>query len=123
LSVADTLRLFSPELILTLFGLIVLSYDMLVRRQERGQAALTLVGLALALLATLWVGSESAVLFSGMFVVDPFTTFFRVVSILTGGLILLGSVEYLRQRSSFRGEFYSLLLFTYPVNDAHGRCR
>ncbi|MFQ5344189.1 MAG: NADH-quinone oxidoreductase subunit N, partial [Anaerolineae bacterium] len=105
-------RLFSPELILTLFGLIVLSYDMLVRRQERGQAALTLVGLGLSLIAALWVRGESAVLFSGMFVVDPFTTFFRIVSIITGGLILMGSVDYLRQRSSYRGEFYSLLLFT-----------
>lgn len=112
MSVANTLRLFSPELILTLFGLIVLSYDMLVRRQERGQAALTLVGLGLSLGAALWVRGESAVLFSGMFVVDPFTTFFRIVSIITGGLILLGSVDYLRQRSSYRGEFYSLLLFT-----------
>lgn len=112
MSVADTLRLFSPELILTLFGLIVLSYDLLVRRQERAQATLTLAGLGLALLATLWIGRESASLFSSMFVMDPFTTFFRVVSILTGGLILLGSVDYLRQRTSFRGEFYSLLLFT-----------
>ena len=112
MSVADTLRLFSPELILTLFGLIVLSYDMLVRRRERGQAALTLIGLALSLGAAVWVRGESAVLFSGMFVVDPFTTFFRIVSIITGGLILMGSVDYLRQRSSYRGEFYSLLLFT-----------
>lgn len=112
MSVADQLRLFSPELVLTLFGLIVLGYDMLMRRQERGQATLTLIGLGLAFLATLWVGGESAALFSGMFVVDPFTTFFRVVSILTGALILLSSVEYLRQRSLFRGEFYSLLLFT-----------
>ncbi|MFQ5596399.1 MAG: NADH-quinone oxidoreductase subunit N [Anaerolineae bacterium] len=112
MSIADTLRLFSPELILTLFGLIVLSYDMLVRRQERGQATLTLVGLGLSLIAAVWVRGESAVLFSGMFVVDPFTTFFRIVSIITGGLILMGSVDYLRQRSSYRGEFYSLLLFT-----------
>ncbi|MFQ5855725.1 MAG: NADH-quinone oxidoreductase subunit N [Anaerolineae bacterium] len=112
MSVADTLRLFSPELILTLFGLIVLSYDMLIRRRERAQPVLTLVALGLALLATLWVGSESETLFSGMFVVDPFTTFFRIVSIFTGGLILLGSVDYLRQRTSFQGEFYSLLLFT-----------
>jgi NADH-quinone oxidoreductase subunit N len=112
LSVADTLRLFSPELVLTLFGLIVLGYDMLVRREERYQAGLTLIGLALALIASIWTSGESAVLFSGMFVVDPFTTFFRVVSVITGGLITLGSVEYLRQRTAYRGEFYSLLIFT-----------
>jgi NADH-quinone oxidoreductase subunit N len=112
LSVADTLRLFSPELVLILFGLIVLGYDMLVRREERYQAVLTLTGMVLALLASIWVSGESAVLFSGMFVVDDFTTFFRVVSLITGGLITLGSVEYLRQRTAFRGEFYSLLIFT-----------
>lgn len=112
MSVADTLRLFSPELVLTLLGLIVLGYDMLVRREERYQAPLTLIGMVLALLASIWVSGESAVLFSGMFVVDDFTTFFRVVSLITGGLITLGSVEYLRQRTAFRGEFYSLLIFT-----------
>lgn len=112
MSVAATLKLFSPEIILTLFGLIVLVYDMVVRRREQAQTILTLVGLALALLATLWVGTEEAVLFSGMFIVDPFTTFFRIVSILTGGLIIFSSVEYLRQRTPFRGEFYSLFLFT-----------
>ncbi len=112
MSVATTLRLFSPEIILTLFGLIVLGYDLAVRRREQWQAALTLVGLGLALLASLWAAGESTSLFFGMFVVDPFTTFFRVVSLLTGGLIVLVSVDYLRERSTFQGEFYSLFLFT-----------
>ena len=112
MSVAETLRLFSPELVLTAVGLIVLGYDLLVRGRERSQAYITLVGLGAALLATLWVAGESTSLLSGMFIVDSFTTFFRIVSIVTGGLILLGSVDYLRARTIYRGEFYSLLVFT-----------
>ena len=112
MSVAETLRLFSPELILTAVGVIVLSYDLLVRGRERGQAAITLVGLGVALLATLWVAGESASVLSGMFIVDRFTTFFRIVSIVTGGLIVLGAVDYLRAHTVYRGEFYSLLVFT-----------
>lgn len=104
---------FYPELILILFGLVVLGYDLVVKGRNAGQEWVTLVGLLAALGASLYaLTGQPGPIFSGTFTSDIFTFFFRVVAILTAILILLTSVDYVRQRSSFRGEFYSLLIFS-----------
>jgi len=104
---------FYPELILILFGLVVLIYDLIVKGRNAGQEWVTLVGLLAAMGASMYaLAGRPGPIFSGVFTSDIFTFFFRIVATLTAILILLSSIDYVRQRSSFQGEFYSLLLFS-----------
>lgn len=106
---SETLKLLSPELILGLAGLLVLGMDLVVRQKER-LAQLSLLGLALSLIATFTLWNRDATLLSDMYALDPFALFFKVVAILATGLVILASMDYLRGRMRYRGEFYSLLL-------------
>jgi proton-translocating NADH-quinone oxidoreductase chain N len=46
-----------------------------------------------------------------MYVVDLFSTFFKLLATITGILITLVSMDYLRGRTPYRGDFFSLLTF------------
>lgn len=125
-----------PELILTVFALLVLGLDLVwgVRGQER-LGWIALAGFALAFVATLalFIPARQVVVFCGicssngpidlgnpqftlahvkdaLYVSDNFTNFFRVIAIVAGIIILFGSFEYLRRRTQFRGEFYGLFM-------------
>jgi len=70
---------------------------------------LALGGLAAALLATGFLaGSRSPI--TGMVLVDPYTTFFRIVATVAVGLVVLSALDYMRGRP-YAGEFYAFLLF------------
>ncbi len=112
MSLAESTLLFAPEIQLVVFALAVLGLDLVVKGREARQGELALVGLAAALVATLVLLGRQGPAFFGTFTVDSFTLFFRLIAILTSGLIILLSMDYVRQRSAFRGEFYSLVLFS-----------
>ena len=118
MTLAQILTLLLPELVLAAAGLVILGLDLVWRKEKKEwlpYAALAGLGGALAATIYLW-GTEASLPFGGslasaIFAVDPFTLFFRVIAILAVGLVLLLSVDYLRERTPYRGEFYSLLLF------------
>lgn len=126
----------SPELILTVFALLVLGLDLVwgVRGQER-LGWISFVGFVLAFIATLvlFVPARQVAVFcsicanqgpidlgnpqytisyvkDALYVSDNFTNFFRVIATVAGIIILFGSFEYLRRRTQFRGEFYGLFM-------------
>jgi NADH-quinone oxidoreductase subunit N len=116
-------QLFLPETILLLGGIGVLIADLFLR--ERGRSEVRLAWVSIVILIAALVASvaqygvaeeifrSSSVAGSpGMFVVDGFTTFFRIIACLTTILILLASVEYVRGRTAFRGEFFALMLLS-----------
>jgi NADH-quinone oxidoreductase subunit N len=119
LNLGETLKLLSPELILLLTGLIVLVVDLIWQDEATtdGKKALwvpgiALVGLAAALVATLWLASApQAATVLAVMAVDPFALFFKIVAIATVGLVVLAAVPYLKGRTPYRGEFYALLIF------------
>ncbi len=118
MNLGETLRLLSPELLLLLTGLVVLIVDFVwaddpANEEAKGRwvPGLALAGLVLALAATLllWGTPETAVL--AVMAVDPFALFFKVIAIGTVILVVLASVPYLKGRTPYRGEFYSLVVF------------
>jgi len=113
LTLAQTLILLSPELILFLTGALVLGLDLLWRDNARRNwlSYMALVGLLVALGATVTLRGTNQSLLSGMMAVDAFGLFFQVVVIVAASLVLLSSVDYLRGRTLYRGEFYALLCF------------
>ncbi len=129
MTLAQMLTSLLPELVLAATGLVILGLDLVWRPsfppktggEEGGVEWLpyvALAGLGGALVATVYLwGAEALLPFGGppapaIFAVDPFTLFFRVIAVLSVGLVLLFSVDYLRERTPYRGEFYSLLLFS-----------
>lgn len=103
-----------PELILASFGLLILVADLIWREKNHNVLAWgTLVGLVLAFAATLTLWGIHASLFAEMYVVDLFSTFFKLFAAVTGIFIVLISMDYLRSRTPYRGEFFAL--FTFAV--------
>lgn len=117
MTLAKTLALLSPELILLAAGMFILILDMIWRDDEGKKEwlpYLALVGLGGALVAVivLWARLEGSIpQFVTMLDVDAPAMFIRVVAILVTALVVLSSVDFMRGRTPYRGEFYALLLF------------
>jgi NADH-quinone oxidoreductase subunit N len=114
LTLGETLRLLSPELLLLCTGLVVLIVDLVWRDEERKTVwvpALAVGGLALALLATLLLLGTPSTTVLAMMAVDPFALFFKILATGTVILVVLAAAPYLQGRTPYRGEFYALLVF------------
>ena len=61
--------------------------------------------------ATFALAGDPRLVYSGMFVVDDFSVFFKAVFYLATGLCVLMSPRYLEEEDIARGEYYVLLLF------------
>jgi len=110
----DELLRFLPEMILAVFAVLVMLWES--RHDEhgerRGMPMFTLIGLALAAVATVVAGSYQGLAFSNMIVVDSFTTFFRLLVLAIAALAVLTASPFLRERKAEGGEFYSLMLLS-----------
>jgi NADH-quinone oxidoreductase subunit N len=113
LTLSQTLALLAPELVLVIAGLVVLGLDLTWRDEEKKEwlpyVALVGLGGVLAAIVALW--GREAVLFSGVYIVDLFALFFKVIAVASVGLVILSAIEFMRGRTRYRGEFYTLLLF------------
>jgi NADH-quinone oxidoreductase subunit N len=110
---ADLMRL-SPDLLLTAGGALMMVLEPLTGAARKARmaviaAVLMAAAIVLSLLAYIDPGSS----FSGMLVVDGFSTFFRVLFYGCGLLTVLASVDYFkRERGEESGEYYALLVFS-----------
>ncbi len=112
MTVSQILALLSPQLVLLLAGLLVLTLDLVWGEERKGWLPyVALLGLVGTLVATIALWGRQETLFEGVFVVDPFALFFQLVAVLATGLVILTSLGYFEGRTPYRGEFYSLLLF------------
>ena len=120
MTLGETLRLLSPELILLITGLVVLCVDFVWRDEDRKTLwvpGLALAGVGAALLATILLLvtilplERPGTTILAMMAMDPFALFFKIVATATVGLVILASVPYLQDRTKYRGEFYALLVF------------
>lgn len=108
------LALAGPELIITLVGLLVLLLDLVVpgkRREWLGGVSLAGIVLAFGVTACQAWEPGRIVIFGGLHVVDQFASFFKLVFLLSAGLVVLLSVGFLQDEELAAGEFYAILLF------------
>lgn len=107
--------LLSPELLLSGVASLVLCLAVLVgKAKEKVLAFLSLLGLAgaAALLAVLAKApARSAPILGGMFVVDNFSIFFKILVLISAALTVLASVRFVGEAAYPAGEYYGLLLF------------
>lgn len=109
----DYLRIL-PEIIMTVAGtLIMLIEGWLGSENKKSNLSIfTFVAFVAAMVAAIAANGEPGVSYSGMFIVDGFATFFRVLVIAVGILSLLSATQYLKREHAESSEYYALLLFS-----------
>jgi NADH-quinone oxidoreductase subunit N len=105
---------FLPEIILTVFGTLLLIIEAFYKGNEKRRPLAILTGLAigLSLPASALAFQSPGTAFGNMVISDGFAFFFRVVVLVVGAFTLWCSVPYLRRENDESGEFYVLLLFS-----------
>ena len=108
----DYLRIL-PELVLSVFGMIVMFADPLIdeERNHKPLGALALIGVLAALASTYTMAGHPGTAFSGMVRVDNFSVFFHIVVIAIAAVVILSSYEYMAVQRIRAGEYYGLILF------------
>jgi NADH-quinone oxidoreductase subunit N len=103
-----------PELILSVFGIVVMVLDPLVD-EEKSQKTLGLiafVGTIAALLCTWYMAKFPGAGFFATVRVDSFSIFFTALVILIAAAVILSSFEYMATQRIRAGEYYALILFS-----------
>jgi len=107
-----------PEILLTIFGLAILLLDFLLGKRDKYLNAVTaLLGLGFATtqLVMFWqtlAGRLPYQGFGGIFTLDTFAIYFKLIIAVATALVVLISARYLEIEETHYGEYYALLLFS-----------
>jgi len=109
---ADYMRIL-PELILSVFGMIVMVVDPLLddERSHKSLGAIALTGAMVALVSTALMARYPGTAFWSMVRVEGFSIFFHFLVIAIAAIVILTSYEYMRVQRIRAGEYYALILF------------
>jgi NADH-quinone oxidoreductase subunit N len=109
---ADYVRIL-PEIVLAVFGMIVMVLDPLMdeRRSQQTLGVIALVGALAALVATLFQSQYPGQGFWDMVRVDSFSVFFHFLVAAITAVVILASYEYMAVQRIRAGEYYALVLF------------
>ncbi|PYM06489.1 MAG: NADH-quinone oxidoreductase subunit N [Candidatus Rokuibacteriota bacterium] len=108
---AVSLRAILPAIVILTTAALVLLLDLLPPRERKGHlAVVSLAGVVAALLATTWLWGGESRAFRGMVVLDGYALFLDLVICYAAGLVVLLSMDYLRERGLESGEYYALVL-------------
>ncbi|PCI34357.1 MAG: NADH-quinone oxidoreductase subunit N [Alphaproteobacteria bacterium] len=102
-----------PEIIIIIGACIALMLSLVPHpRQEAALIGFSLVMIILAAAMSYSLNDRPQSAYSGMFVVDDFSTFFKMLLYLGTALTVLMSGKYLAKEGVVKGEYYVLLLFS-----------
>ncbi len=106
------LRRIAPEIVLCIFGMIVMIVDPFVKpASRRALGWLAFAGTLVALASVHVAAAEMGFAYSRLISTDNFSIFVHVIVIVAAGLAILGSIDYLDREGIQRGEYYALVLF------------
>ena len=107
----ESIRYFTPELIIVVFAILVILFDLVSRGQSsNGTAYLSLFGLLCATIAVLFVGNVNQSLFFGMVRIDGFATFFKIIILIATAVTIIFSMVSNELDPKAQGEYYALLI-------------
>ena len=110
---ADDLLRFSPEIILSIFGTLLMVLDpFLARRMPKVFGHLSIFALLLAIAGAAGANSTPGPAFSDLLISDGFAAFFRILVLGIGILAVLSSYRYLDREKAETGEYHALVLFS-----------
>ncbi len=111
-SAADYTRVL-PEIILTLAGVLIMFLEAVLSDKNKGIfAPLSILALMGAGIGAILAYGHPGLAFQNMLVIDGFATFFRLLVIAVGILVVFSSVDYLKREHAPGGEYYALVLFS-----------
>jgi len=104
-----------PVVVLSVFGIAIMVVEPFLSSKTRaGSSALgwlAFVGTLAAGAAIVPMHSRSGQAYSGLWIVDEYSTFFHVLFVLIASMTTLLSIDYLRRENMNHAEYYALLLF------------
>ena len=102
-----------PTIVLVAWACVLLLVDLFIPRSRKGWTALlAAVGLAAALGLTFAQAGREVYAFSGMVVLDGFSTFLSALFLASGLGAIAIAYGYLKRMGLERGEYYILILFS-----------
>ena len=118
-SMAADLWVIFPEILLTVYAFVILGVSLFVPpREARGVGYLAIAGIALVALPLWRLGrivleQPNGEIFGwgGMFVLDTFALFFKLLFLISALLTMLMSLRYLEVERAQAGEYYALIMF------------
>jgi NADH-quinone oxidoreductase subunit N len=107
------LYLIAPEIVITLFGFLVLMVDVFSPKKERKGylGVISLIGILIAFFYTLPLMGSGSSGFGGMFTSDGYALFFKITFMIIAFLTVLISMGYAHREGIDFGEYYALILF------------
>jgi NADH-quinone oxidoreductase subunit N len=102
-----------PEIVLSIFGIIVMMADPLLPEQapKKSLGIIAVIGTLAGLAATVYQTGFYGNAFYNTIRVDTFSVFFHVVMLLIALVVILTSLDYLDVQRIRSGEYYALALF------------
>jgi NADH-quinone oxidoreductase subunit N len=101
-----------PEIILVIYGCAVLLLETFTSKTQKDILAYwSLAGLALAGYGTARLMWAHESVMGGLFLLDPYSNFFKLVLYIAAAITILLSISYLKQEHINVGEYYAFILF------------
>ncbi len=104
-----------PEIILTLFGMIVLIAGVFgedKKSEYSYNGYISIIGVILAILSLFIIKDYSLSAFNHMIVLDKYALFFKGLILILTGLTVISSMNYTVKKERDFGEYYALILFS-----------
>ncbi len=102
-----------PEILLCAAGVFLMVLNPLVKKTSSSIfGVLSILAMLGAIAASVYADTIPGEAFSRMLVIDGYATFFRVLVIGIGIVVVLGSFHFLSRERAEAGEFHSLILFS-----------
>ena len=106
----QSLSFYYPELILTGVIILVILYDLLIDKSNSGKVGWVLITGLVAVAGAIWMQeTRTTTLFTDAIVLDPFSTFFKLIVILATILVSIVSLQSGELDKYRKGEYFSLL--------------
>ncbi|MDP3878842.1 MAG: NADH-quinone oxidoreductase subunit N, partial [Dehalococcoidales bacterium] len=100
-----------PELILVASAILVILLDLFTER-KKVLAAVSIIGIVISAFFSLSLWNFSLSYFNGMFALDSFAVFFKLLFLGIAAMVILASQDYVSRFARFQGEYYALILIS-----------
>lgn len=97
-----------PEIVMLCLALFALVVDLIIKKKE----VVALISIISVAIVGYLLGVSSGEVFSGMFISDNYSFFFKIIFLISLTLSVLLSIRYIRIEKVNLGEYYSLMLFS-----------
>ncbi|HZK43533.1 MAG TPA: NADH-quinone oxidoreductase subunit N [Syntrophomonadaceae bacterium] len=106
------ITLLSTEILVAVLGLVVLVLGLTLPSKGKNiVGGFTIIALIIILINAIFSYGIEANLFNGVYVIDNFGSFFKLLFLASGILVMLSAKEYTKQFAQRSSEFYSFMVF------------